>query len=504
MAHPQACGPRVLSFRASSSTLAATKYHASAFDGDAHLSMMREFPRRFSETGRYPSICILEALRRYYPQCTVTQTPKSTGILKLAKAGQASAILDTNTDFHASRKYKTSTDTTRGVGRLKYKIEFGKYDYHWKGKDFKVYVANYWESEYSHVDLHWIVYPRKEGDIINGQSQTVDKLILAASQHTSQVDEEIWVYDHGYWRKNHKLWQSVQTCDWDNVILNPDMKTQLISDIEGFYDRKEEYKSFAVPWKRGIILHGLPGNGKTISIKALMRSLACRKPAIPTLYVKSLGKNCDQDDIRSIFEKARETTPCLLVLEDIDSLVSESVRSFFLNEVDGLEGNDGIMMIGSTNYLDKLDAGISKRPSRFDRKYHFALPATAERIQYCEYWRSKLSKSSAIHIPAQAPTAIATITEGFSFAYLQEAFVAALLSIARTRRAHPATPSYPDKPVSNDLESSEVWQAISRKVQTLRKEMKDSKKSVEDAQKNSVLSDARSSSATSVGFGLGR
>lgn len=81
-----------------------------------------------------------------------------------------------------------------------------------------------------------------------------------------------------------------------------------------------------------------------------MRSLASRKPAVPTLYVKSLGKNCDQDDIRSIFEKARETTPCLLVLEDIDSLVSENVRSFFLNEVDGLEGNDGIMIIGSTNY----------------------------------------------------------------------------------------------------------------------------------------------------------
>ena len=71
---------------------------------------------------------------------------------------------------------------------------------------------------------------------------------------------------------------------------------------------------------------------------------------IPTLYVKSLGKSCDHDDIRSIFEKARETGPCLLVLEDIDSLVSDDVKSFFLNEVDGLEGNDGILMVGSTNY----------------------------------------------------------------------------------------------------------------------------------------------------------
>lgn len=81
-----------------------------------------------------------------------------------------------------------------------------------------------------------------------------------------------------------------------------------------------------------------------------MRSIAVRPKPIPTLYVKSLGKSCDQNDIRSIFDKARETAPCLLVFEDIDSLVSDHVRSFFLNEVDGLEGNDGIMMIGSTNY----------------------------------------------------------------------------------------------------------------------------------------------------------
>lgn len=138
-----------------------------------------------------------------------------------------------------------------------------------------------------------------------------------------------------------------------------------------------------------------------------MRSLASRSQPIPTLYVKSLGKSCDQDDIRSIFEKARETTPCLLVFEDLDSLVSNDVKGFFLNEIDGLEENDGIMMIGGTNYsmctrrrasdrfagltcispVDRLDAGISKRPSRFDRKYHFALPATPERIQYCDYWR---------------------------------------------------------------------------------------------------------------------
>jgi SpoVK/Ycf46/Vps4 family AAA+-type ATPase len=72
--------------------------------------------------------------------------------------------------------------------------------------------------------------------------------------------------------------------------------------------------------------------------------------------------------IQTIFEKARQVAPCILVLEDLDSLVNDRNRSYFLNQVDGLEDNNGILIIGTTNYLDRLDPGLSKRPSRFDRK----------------------------------------------------------------------------------------------------------------------------------------
>ena len=144
-----------------------------------------------------PNVGILDALRRWYTDYTVTQTPKSTGILKFAKAGQAYAVLDTNADFYASRTYKLATDNAKGAGRLKYKVEFGRYKYRWKDSHFLVYVANYWESEYSRVQNHYILYPRSEGDVIDGQSQMVDKLIVAASRHLGEIDEEIWVYDRG-------------------------------------------------------------------------------------------------------------------------------------------------------------------------------------------------------------------------------------------------------------------------------------------------------------------
>ena len=56
------------------------------------------------------------------------------------------------------------------------------------------------------------------------------------------------------------------------------------------------------------------------------------------------------------------------MLEDLDSLIHDRNRSFFLNELDGLEGNQGLLVIATTNHFDRLDPGLSNRPSRFDRK----------------------------------------------------------------------------------------------------------------------------------------
>ena len=159
-------------------------------DGEPHLSVMKDLRSHISKSGVTTNIG--NALRRRYHDHTVTQTPKSTGILKLAKAGQADAALDTNTRFYASRNYKLATDNAMGAGRLKYKVEFGRYNYHWKNLHFLVYFADRWESAYSQVRNHYILYPRSEGDVIDGQSQMVDKLIMDASQHLSQIDEEIW------------------------------------------------------------------------------------------------------------------------------------------------------------------------------------------------------------------------------------------------------------------------------------------------------------------------
>lgn len=164
----------------------------------------------------------------------------------------------------------------------------------------------------------------------------------------------------------------------------------------------------------------------------MMHSLYKRADPIPTLYVRTLTNVYGPEfSISQIFSKARQQMPCFLVFEDLDSIVSDKVRSYFLNEVDGLLNNDGILMVGSTNHLEQLDPGISKRPSRFDRKYLFPDPDMDQRVQYCEFWRQKLLDNDEIEFPVKLNKAIASITKGFSFAYMQEAFVAALLEIAK-------------------------------------------------------------------------
>lgn len=185
--------------------------------------------------------------------------------------------------------------------------------------------------------------------------------------------------------------------------------------------------------------------------------------SIPSLYVKSAPRTYD---IRSIFVFARIFAPCLLIFEDIDTIVTPSSRSYFFNEVDGLENNDGLFMVASTNHLDQLDPGLSSRPSRFDRKYLFPLPDLGERELYCEYWRKKLQNKPTIKFPEKLCSAIAEITEDFSFAYLKEAFVASLLVIAGKRMEDEKKDEDGD-----DLNDYELWREIKKQVKALRDDM---------------------------------
>ncbi|KAH9844113.1 P-loop containing nucleoside triphosphate hydrolase protein [Rhodofomes roseus] len=283
--------------------------------------------------------------------------------------------------------------------------------------------------------LYTIRYPVSFGSTVQnfllhaGPEEHSRALIMAAGIWHNQLHQEIYVFNQGYWRKDHNLWIEVQKANWDDVILKQEFKDRLQKDVNGFFESETLYKNLAIPWKRGLIMYGPPGNGKTISMKAIMKE--CDAKGYAPLYVKSFKSFMGEEgSMALVFDKAREMAPCVLILEDLDSLINDSNRSFFLNQLDGLEGNDGLLLIGSTNHFDKLDPALSGRPSRFDRKWEFEDPDEEERALYTKYWQDKLKSNKDIDFPDSLVHEIAATTNKFSFAYLKEAFVSTLVIMA--------------------------------------------------------------------------
>ncbi|RYC86335.1 hypothetical protein BFJ63_vAg10858 [Fusarium oxysporum f. sp. narcissi] len=434
------------------------------------------------------------ALKKQYPELTLVVVPQysdmgsSCNLLAFAGAGYATVTpIQDKGDLPSSLEWTVYLPPARRMdGNKGYLGEapiFGKFLYQWEGEEFIVYLADGRDGSESYPQL-------KNYYILTADVHKADQLVLTVGSWASDLHNEVWVFDQGFFHKDRELWESAQKSTWESVILDEDMKKSLINDHISFFESRQTYASLGVPWKRGIIYHGPPGNGKTISIKAAMHMLADRTPPIPTVYVRSLESwNGPQGALYMIFQKAREFAPCYLVFEDIDSLVTPDVRSYFLNEVDGLKRNDGIFIIASTNHLELLDPGIAKRPSRFDRKYYFPDPNIDQREAYCRFWQKKLKPNKDIEFPDKLCRAIAEITDKFSFAYIQEAFVATLLAIARRSKTKPTvggseeawvlvSDDFGDALASDkgDLDRLELWVEIKKQIKILREGIEEESK----------------------------
>ncbi|HZS03902.1 MAG TPA: ATP-binding protein [Blastocatellia bacterium] len=259
---------------------------------------------------------------------------------------------------------------------------------------------------------HWIIAETRE---------VAEGFLRAVCDWACETRGEILVFDDGYWRKSNELYAAIKSTSFDNLILPGGLKQELTDDFTRFLASREMYERYGIPWKRGVLLTGPPGNGKTHAVKAIINRLG-----LPCLYVKSLKADYGEDGaIKRVFARARQIKPCLVVLEDLDSLIARNSRSFFLNELDGFAENTGVVVLATTNHPEKLDPAILDRPSRFDRKFHFGLPGPAERLRYLQAWNEKLHDDA--RLSDDGAQRIAGLTEGFSFAYLKELVLSSLM-----------------------------------------------------------------------------
>ncbi len=282
----------------------------------------------------------------------------------------------------------------------------------WQGKMLDLLVMH-WPDGYGRVNYaYWILC----------ESQQVAKdFITEVCRWNAELRGEVLVFSGGCWKKDARLFRAIQGASFDNLILRGNLKQQIHEDLERFFAMRQTYEEYGIPWKRGILLVGPPGNGKTHTVKALINALK-----IPCLYVQSFRTEhgTDEENIHAVFERARKSAPCMLVLEDLDSLLTAQNRSFFLNELDGFATNAGIVTLATTNHPEKLDPSILDRPSRFDRKYPFELPEQPERLSYITLWNETLKPS--LRIPEEGAIQLSELTAGFSFAYLKELFLSSM------------------------------------------------------------------------------
>ena len=244
---------RVRVRRPSSRTAAVTKTGTSTGrwgHRDEHAAVISQIQDQVERTTLLSNFVLVDALRSAYPSHVLTQTPASTGLAALARSGGFEAHLDTSIDFYAGREKDTLAEQVEQSCDLDYKVELGRLNCAWRDRDFYIYKSEYWQNDWEHISNHYVLYPREYRREGEGASTFADQLIVAALQHKAKVDEEVWVFNR-HWERSSKLWKSVKESTWDDVILNQELKEELIKDVTNFFDREEHYKAFGVPWKVG-------------------------------------------------------------------------------------------------------------------------------------------------------------------------------------------------------------------------------------------------------------
>jgi transitional endoplasmic reticulum ATPase len=164
---------------------------------------------------------------------------------------------------------------------------------------------------------------------------------------------------------------------WEDIGGLDEIKKEMRRAVEWPLKYKGLYKTMKAEAPKGILLYGPPGTGKTLIAKAVAHESESNFISIkgPEVLSKWVGES--EKAIREIFRKARQAAPCVIFLDEIDSItpvrgrsidsgVTERVISQILTEIDGLEELRNVVVIAATNRPDMVDPALL-RPGRFDR-----------------------------------------------------------------------------------------------------------------------------------------
>jgi len=210
---------------------------------------------------------------------------------------------------------------------------------------------------------------------------------------------------------------------WDDIGGLEGPKQELMEAVEWPLKYSELYAHMGARAPKGVLLYGPPGTGKTLLAKAIATESQANFINVkgPEFLNKWVGES--EKAVREIFRKARQAAPCIIFMDEIDSIVpkrgmeedsrvTERIISQMLTEMDGLETLHNVVVIAATNRPDLIDEAIL-RPGRFDRIVAIPLPDFAARLQILKIHTKGMPVAADVNLEE-----IARKTEGFTGADL--------------------------------------------------------------------------------------
>lgn len=218
--------------------------------------------------------------------------------------------------------------------------------------------------------------------------------------------------------------------DWRDVILKEDLKTDTVLNLVLPLSNRKYFERERIPWRRGVLLGGQPGVGKTQICRILYNQLGC------TVILATSKSLTDEYQVKLLFDAARDLNPTLIILEDLDFIgISRDLRQNpilgeLLNQLDGASPNEGVFVLATTNRPELLDRALANRPSRFDIKLELNLPSVEEREKLLMLFMEGKTLKENIDLKE-----LASRTDGLTGAHLKELVTyASLLSLQREQK----------------------------------------------------------------------
>jgi transitional endoplasmic reticulum ATPase len=266
---------------------------------------------------------------------------------------------------------------------------------------------------------------REKMDIIDIEDEKIDAAVLDSMAVTNDH------FKHALGTTNPSSLREtvveVPNVSWEDIGGLEEVKKSLQEMILYPLEHPDKYLKFGMNPSRGVLFYGPPGCGKTLLAKAIATECSANFISVkgPELLTMWFGES--ESNVREVFDKARQSAPCVLFFDELDSIgisrgrgsgggseASDRVINQLLTEMDGIGVKKNVFVVGATNRPDILDDALL-RPGRLDQLVYIPLPDKKSRIAILKAILRKTPLDPKIPIDF-----VGDLTEGFSGADLKE------------------------------------------------------------------------------------